>query len=273
MNNQFVTYKVKGPLAIITLNRPEKLNAINVSMVDGINEAMDQAEEDHNIRAIVIQGSGKSFSAGFDLDDEVWDTKDHDAIRAVSEDDFDVIMRFWDSPKPTVAAVQGYCLGGAMEIALSCDITVASKEAMFGEPEVSIASGVVALILPWLTGPKLAKEILLMGDKKIAAQRIYEMGLINRVVELDDLNDCALELAESMAMNDRLAVEITKRAINRSLEISGMKEALLDALEADILIETSESDEAEQFNKVLHEKGIKAALDWRREYVKKLSNG
>ncbi len=114
MNNQFVTYKVKGPLAIITLNRPEKLNAINVSMVDGINEAMDQAEEDHNIRAIVIQGSGKSFSAGFDLDDEVWDTKDHDAIRAVSEDDFDVIMRF-------LGLSQTYCCRGSRLLFGRCD--------------------------------------------------------------------------------------------------------------------------------------------------------
>ena len=110
------------------------------------------------------------------------------------------------------------------------------------------------------------------GDTKVPAQRIYEMGLINRVVALDDLRGTALELAETIAMNDRLSVEITKRAINRSLEIGGMRKALLDAFEADIAIETAESDEAKKFYEVLHKEGIKSAIEWRREHIRKLSN-
>jgi enoyl-CoA hydratase len=91
-------------------------------------------------------------------------------------------------------------------------------------------------------------------------------------VALDELRDTALELAETIAMNDRLSVEITKRAINRSLEIGGMRKALLDAFEADIAIETAESDEAKKFYEVLHKEGIKSAIEWRREHIKKLSN-
>ena len=264
-----LTYEVVGPIATLTLNRPDKLNAINSDMIEAINLAMDDAEDNYNVRAIILQAEGRAFSAGFDLDDEVWDSKEESNIRQALESDFNMVMRFWDSPKPTVAAVQGYCLGGAMEMALACDITVASDDALFGEPEVSIASGVVALILPWLTGPKLAKELLLTADIKISSQRIYEMGLINRITAPENLRDEALTMAETIAANDRLSVEITKKAINRTMEIAGMREALLDGLEADVLLETSQSDEAKQFNEILDKEGLKAALAWRRSTVLK----
>jgi len=264
-----LTYEVDGPIATLTLNRPDKLNAINSDMIEAINLAMDDAEDNYNVRAIILQAEGRAFSAGFDLDDEVWDSKEESNIRQALESDFNMVMRFWDSPKPTVAAVQGYCLGGAMEMALACDITIASNDALFGEPEVSIASGVVALILPWLTGPKLAKELLLTADIKISSQRIYEMGLINRITAPENLRDEALTMAETIAANDRLSVEITKKAINRTMEIAGMREALLDGLEADILLETSQSDEAKQFNEILDKEGLKAALAWRRSTVLK----
>jgi enoyl-CoA hydratase len=264
-----LTYEVDGPIATLTLNRPDKLNAINSDMIEAINLAMDDAEDNYNVRAIILQAEGRAFSAGFDLDDEVWDSKEESNIRQALESDFNMVMRFWDSPKPTVAAVQGYCLGGAMEMALACDITIASDDALFGEPEVSIASGVVALILPWFTGPKLAKELLLTADIKISSQRIYEMGLINRITAPENLRDEALTMAETIAANDRLSVEITKKAINRTMEIAGMREALLDGLEADILLETSQSDEAKQFNEILDKEGLKAALAWRRSTVLK----
>ena len=267
--SNLLTYEVDGPIATLTLNRPDKLNAINSDMIEAINLAMDDAEDNYNVRAIILQAEGRAFSAGFDLDDEVWNSKEESNIRQALESDFNMVMRFWDSPKPTVAAVQGYCLGGAMEMALACDITVASEDALFGEPEVSIASGVVALILPWLTGPKLAKELLLTADIKVSSQRIYEMGLINRITAPENLRDEALTIAETIAANDRLSVEITKKAINRTMEIAGMREALLDGLEADVLLETSQSDEAKQFNKILDKEGLKAALAWRRSTVLK----
>jgi len=237
-----LTYEVNGPVALLTLNRPDKLNAIDTAMMAEMNAAMDQAEEDHSIRAIVVKANGKSFSAGFDLDDEVW-SSDKDAC------------------------VQGYCLGGAMELALSCDLTIASSCALFGEPEVSIASGIVVLNLPWLTGPKLAKEILLCADKRIPAQRIYEMGLINRVVDLEDLESTGIEFAETIAANDMMSVAITKKAINKTMEISAMRSALNDASEANMLLETTDYDEKTEFYDILKKEGIKEALEWRRNLV------
>ena len=179
-------------------------------------------------------------------------------LRATLEQDFDLIMRFWDSPKPTVSAVQGYCLGGGMEMALACDLTVAAENALFGEPEVSIASGVVALLLPWFTGPKLAKELLLTGDTKVPAERIYEMGLINRVVALDELRDTALKLAETIAMNDRLSVEITKRAINRSLEIGGCEKLCWMLSKQILLLRLQSQTKPKNSTKCCTKKGLRA---------------
>ena len=116
------------------------------------------------MRAIVLTGAGRAFSAGFDLDMEVAaaDGKpDAEAVRSALQNDFQIIMRFWDSPKPTLAAVHGYCLGSAMELALACDITIASEDCRFGAPEVKFGSGIVAMLLPWLAGPKHAKYLLL----------------------------------------------------------------------------------------------------------------
>ena len=140
-----------------------------------------------------------------------------------------------------------------MEMALACDVTVASENAKFGEPETSIASGVVALLLPWLTGPKLAKELLLTGNINIPSQRIYEMGLINQVVKESDLDEAGMEMAETIATNDRLSVEITKRAINRTMEIGGMRE-VIRCLRSRYFVRDIRERKGKEFYKLLKEK-------------------
>ena len=141
MKFKTIIYEVNGPLALIRLNRPDKLNAINVLMVEELNQAMDKAENDPQVRVITLGGEGKAFSAGFDLESENdSDTDKEQALREELTRDFNLIMRFLDSPKPTIAAVHGYCLGGGFEIALACDLTVAAEECRFGEPEVRFGS-------------------------------------------------------------------------------------------------------------------------------------
>jgi enoyl-CoA hydratase len=218
------------------------------------------------VRAIVLAGEGRAFSAGFDLDmgeGAGHATPQPQAVRQALLDDFRLIMRFWDCPKPTLAAVHGYCLGSAMELAVACDITVASDDCLFGAPEVRFGSGIVAMILPWLVGPKIAKELLLTGDDRVPAERALRIGLVNRVVPAGQLLDEALAFAERIAANDQLAVKLTKLAINRSLEAGGMREALLQALELDITIETTETPESREFNSILRREGAKAAVAWR----------
>jgi enoyl-CoA hydratase len=243
---QTIRFSVEGVIARITLARPAKLNAINQPMVVELNRAMDLAEADDVVRVIVLNGEGRAFSAGFDL--TVEDPSGDNSAEFWREDlqrDFNVIMRFWNSPKPTVAAVHGYCLGSAMEMAVACDITVASSDCRFGAPEVKFGSGIVALLLPWLIGAKAAKELLLTGDDKVTAQRAEAIGLVSRVVEGEQLEQATKDYADQLAANDLTAVRLTKQAINRSYQIMGMPQALAEALELDVEIESKSSEQSE----------------------------
>jgi len=266
MTTERIRYERREGLAVLTLNRPEKLNAINKEMITALGRALDIAEADPAVRAIVVAGAGRAFSAGFDLDLEVaaeGGEPDAQAVRRALESDFQIILRFWDSPKPTLAATHGYCLGSAMELALACDITIASEDCQFGAPEVRFGSGIVAMLLPWLAGPKRAKYLLLSGDDRVSAADALAMGLVNRVVPAGTAFEATLEVARRIAANDLLAVKLTKQAINRSLDIAGMREALRQALDLNILIETSGTAESREFDVILKRDGAKAAIAWR----------
>jgi enoyl-CoA hydratase len=254
----------RGAVALLTLNRPDKLNAVNVPMMDELGATLDVAERDDAVRAIVLAGAGRAFSAGFDLDMGLGEGKPAPAaVRRALERDFAIIMRFWDSPKPTIAAVHGYCLGSGMELALACDLTISSDDCRFGLPEVKFGSGIVTMLLPWLIGAKQAKCLLLTGDDRVSAAEVQAMGLVNRVVPAASLMDEALALAQRIAANDVFAVCMTKKAINRSLDIGGMRQAMLNALDIDVAVETSETAESREFNEILKREGAKAAIAWR----------
>lgn len=236
-----IEYIADRAIARIRLNRPKKLNAINSEMLDGLTEALDRAERDGNIRVILLSGEGRAFSAGFDLDigAPAAGVSLAEHTRRELRRDFDLIMRFWDCPKPTIAAVHGYCLGSSMEVTAVCDITVAADDCLFGAPEVRFGSGIVCLILPWVIGLKQAKELLLTGDDKVDALRAASIGLVNKVVPASRLMTEAEAVAQRIAANNELAVRLTKRAIHRSVEIAGLRDALDQALQVDLEIETA----------------------------------
>lgn len=264
MAEPLVLSERRGAVVLLTLNRPGKLNAINVAVIEALDAALDAAEADDGVRAIVVAGAGRAFSAGFDLDLGLGEGKADPAdVRRALENDFRIIMRFWDSPKPTVAAVHGYCLGSSLELAVACDLTIAAEDCRFGEPEVKFGSGIVALLLPWLAGPKAAKYLLLTGEDRATAAEMQAIGLVNKVVPAASVVDEALALAQRIAANDAQAVRQTKRAINRSLDIGGMRQALLAALDIDVEIETNETAESREFNQILKRDGAKAAIAWR----------
>ena len=257
-----IRYSEEGGLGVIALNRPEKLNAVNAAMIDELHQALDRAEASEGVRAILVHGEGRAFSAGFDLGGGDWSSEQ--TARAELQHDFDVILRFWNSPKVTVAAVHGYCLGSACEIAVACDLAVAAEGTRLGWPEVKFGSGIVALLLPWITGAKAAKELLLIGDDRVSADRALELGLINRVVPEGDHLEAGLEMARSVAANDPTAVKLTKQAINRAYEAMGFSRGLKEALELDVQVETAETEESREFDALAAEQGYKAAIAWRR---------
>lgn len=264
MEYETIRVAVDGGIGHLVLNRPKALNAINGAMMRELTEALAGLEADPSIRAIVLSAEGRAFSAGFDLKESA--EKNYSTAlewRRVIESDFEFIMQFWDCSKVTICAVHGHCLAGGMELALACDITVAGQDATFGEPEVRFGSGIVAMLVPWVVGPKHAKDILLTGNDRITAERAGAMGLVSEVVEQGRHLERAFEKAREVAAAAPLSVELTKRAINRSFDMRGMRMALLSAVETDIIIETAGGPERTEFNRIRKEQGLKEAIAWR----------
>ena len=263
--DETITVERRGRVAILAFNRPRVLNAFDAALIDETNAAMRALEADDAVRAIVVRGEGRAFSAGFDLKAgaATAGSRDQAGWRRVLEQDLAFIMQFWDCPKPTIAAVHGYCIGGAFELALACDVTIAAEGTRFGAPEVKFGSGAVALLLPWLAGSKAARELLLTGDDQLTAERARELGIVNRVVPAGAELDEALAVAGSMAAAATTAVRLTKLAINRSFDAMGLRAALAQALELDIFIESSGGPERAEFDRIRRTEGLKAALAWR----------
>ena len=213
---------------------------------------------------MVVTGAGPGFSSGFDLKAQAAATPQGVAEwRPVLRRDFDACMAFWHMKKPTVAAVHGPCLAGACELAMACDLTVADETATFGEPELKFGAGIVVMILPWIVGPKIAREIMLTGEDALPAERAREIGMINRVVAKGGHLEAAMALAARMAAMDETLVRETKRAINRTYELMGMGAALEAALDIDVLIEGEGMETKRRFLEIARAEGLRAAIDWR----------
>lgn len=260
-----LTVEIADRIGVLTFNRPKVLNAFDGVLVRETGTALAALAADDRVAAIVVRGAGRAFSAGFDLKAGAATAGQRGAQewRTLLEADFDFIMGFWHCPKPTIAAVHGHCIGGAFELSLACDVTVAAQSTKFGAPEVKFGSGAVALLLPWVAGPKAAKELLLSGDDQLCADRAHALGIVNHVVPDGEEMERALGIARAMANAAPNAVRLTKLAINRSFDAMGLRAALASALELDIFIEASGGTERAEFDRIRREQGLKAALAWR----------
>ncbi|MBY4575459.1 enoyl-CoA hydratase [Gordonia paraffinivorans] len=260
-----VLYEIDGPVATITLNRPDKLNALNTETVFELDKRVAQAAEDDNVKVVLIAANGRSFSAGFDINDEIEDgTETPLEWLPVLRRDSAVTMRIWSLPKPTIAVVQGYCLAGACEIAMACDMVVAADNAQFGEPEIQYGSGPVTLLMPFILGQKKTNELLFTGDK-IGAEEALRLGLVNKVVPLEGLETAARELARRIAPTPLPILQLTKQALNRAYEAKGLRTAVNANIDISAIINGANTPEQQEFDKVAAEKGLKAALAWRDE--------
>src|SRR5215467_9246992 len=261
---QTIRLQRTGTVATLTLDRPQRLNAINRQMLGEIEHALDVVEADSEVRALVVNGAGGNFSSGFDLKEQMESRPaGAETWREILRRDFHAVTRFWHLSKPTIAAVRGYCLAGGCELALCCDITIASEDAIFGEPELKFGAGIVVMILPWLVGPKHAKEIILSGMDRISAPDAARIGLINRVVPPDQLESSALALARHIAVIDPNLVQKTKQAINQCFETMGLVKALNTALDIDLAIEEAGSDDKRKFMEIARMEGLRKAIEWR----------
>lgn len=211
-----ILIETRGQVGLITLNRPQAMNALNNQLMTEVMEALEVFDRDDNIGAMVITGNEKAFAAGADIKEMA----DKTMGQMMEEDHIAVFGRIRSIKKPVIAAVSGWALGGGCEIALSCDMIIASDSARFGQPEITIgvipgAGGTQRLVRA--VGKALAMEMIL-NNRTLSAQEALHHGLINRVVPVEGYLDEALKLAEEIASCAPLAVSAAKKMINHSYE-------------------------------------------------------
>jgi enoyl-CoA hydratase len=258
-----VLYEVEGPLAWITLNRPKKLNAISKPVVVGLWDALARAEADDEVKLVVLRGAGGNFSAGYDLSEEV--ESELDSVldwRELLEADVGITMRVWRFPKPTLAAVEGYCLAGACELAIACDMVLCDENAVFGEPEIRYGSGPVTLLLPFVLGQKKTSELLFTGDT-IPAQEAARVGLVNAVAPSGELEREVQRLAARIVPTPLAVLRLTKEALVRAYEAKGLRQAVAANLDLSAILNAADTPEQREFDRIAREVGLRAALDWR----------
>ena len=214
-----VLYEKREGYAVITLNRPVVLNAINWSINRRLHWAVEKAAADDDVRAVILTGAGRAFCAGGDIQS----TPPDDDLPTPST--MQIIMAIWQMPKPVIAAVRGYAVGQGCELAGMCDLTVAADDAVFGEIQIRHGFGPPILITPYLVGMKQAKEILMLGER-YGAHEAMRLGLVNKVVPADELMSAAEEMARKLISLPAKTVSMNKLLVNRTYELAGFRDGL-----------------------------------------------
>jgi enoyl-CoA hydratase len=232
MSHTTLLFEMHGPVAIVTVNRPEKLNALNATVIAELGDVADRIGKDPAIRGMILTGAGpKAFVAGADIGEIAAQGPVDGKARALEGQR--VFRRLEQCGKPVIAAVNGFALGGGCELAMACHLRVASEQARFGQPEVKLGIGPGyggTVRLPRLVGKGRALELLLTGQM-IDAQEAYRIGLVNRVVSADRLMSESEQILGSILENGPLAVRACLEAVDTGLDV-GVDEALL--LEANL---------------------------------------
>ena len=231
-----IRYEVDGPVATVTMNRPDVANAQNSQLIDELDAAFDRADADDGVRVVILAAAGKHFSSGHDLKALVaGDGSDPWVARRETPDGkfehektmyYERCLRIHDFRKPTIASVQGSCVAAGLMLAAMCDLIVAAHDAVFSNPVLRLTgAGVELLVEPWELGIRKAKEFLLTGDT-IDAQEAWRLGLVNRVVPRDQLEVRTRELADRVALVPPVTAQTVKDTINHTGTLMGKRDAL-----------------------------------------------
>ena len=265
MTYECLLYDVDDRVATLTLNRPERMNALSRKLVEEIMAAIAEADRDPEVRVLLVDSAGgKAFSAGYDLKESAKEPRRGLLEwRQRMQEDIRFTYAVWDCSKPVIAAIDGYCLAGALEFAMCCDMRYSSDDAQFGAVEARFSTGIATMIMPWLIGQR-ARALIYTGDI-IDAAEAYRLGLVDKVFPKADLAREARKIALRMSRVALDCLKWNKRAINQSFETMGLKSALQYASEAAAIMDAASSPEGETFHSIRRKEGLGAALKWRAE--------
>jgi len=265
MTTPLVTYAVDGKVGIVTLNRPDKLNAITPELKALLIERFHEADRDPATSVVVVRAEGRAFSAGYDIAPNPARAARRGNALAWHEsltDDVRLEMTPWDMRKPVIASVQGHCLGGGCEMVMMCDVTIAADDALFGEPEIRFSNVGPALIMPFIVGLKRARELLYLGDP-IDAQTAMAWGMVNRVVPRAELAAATMKFARRMALISPEALMATKLGVNRGADAAGFRNAIRAGLDVLAPLYAGRTEVGMKFDEIREKEGLGAALKWR----------
>jgi enoyl-CoA hydratase len=265
MAAETVHYEADGKVGVVTLNRPDKLNALTMDMRLALEQVLRRADDDTATSVIVLRGEGRSFCVGFDVGGSAERPWRHDALKyhARLSTSLRCLMTPWTLRKPVIASVQGHALGGGCELAMFCDLTIAAEDAQFGEPEILFSQVGPAVLMPFIIGHKRARELIYFGDR-IGARRALEIGMINRVVPPQELAAATMKYARRLALIAPEALAAAKLAVNRGLDAAGFRTALNAGLDVLAPLYAATTEVGRQFEEISAKQGLKAALAWRK---------
>ncbi len=262
MGYEAITYETDERVAVIAFNRPGQHNAFNEPLRREIPEAVRRADDDPNIRVIVVTGAGgKSFSAGYDLKELPDSQPTVGALRDRMASDCDFTYAVWRCSKPVIAMIDGWCLGGALEFAQMCDMRYCSDDSQFAVIETRFSFGIATLVMPWIVGQR-ARELIYTGDG-FGAQDALRMGLVNRVFPKVHLRAETMKIAKRMSQVALACLQWNKRALNHTSETMGFGAALRYGVEACSIMDSTETPEYRRFEELRRMQGLAAALRWR----------
>lgn len=264
---QLVLYEIRNGIAFITLNRPEKRNALSEPLMEELNRSLWAADEDNRVHAAVLRAAGPDFCSGYDLqryDQAIPDQVEHRRGRAKFDDDAwhqernqRLRMVLFDMHKPVIAQVHGRCLAGGTDLALLCDMVICSDDALFGFPPARSQGSLPSHMWLYLMGPQWAKRLLLTGDS-IRGKDAAQLGLALKAVPADQLEAEVAELADRLGLIDPDLLSANKRIVNIGLELMGARTLQRMAAEMDARGHLAES--RSRFNETVRTKGLKDAV-------------
>lgn len=253
----------EGPIAWLTLNRPERLNAITTTMLDQLAEALKSLEQS-DARVVVIRGAGRAFSAGYDISPEADEVGDAERRGPVADRNrqaayIDRFTQIWRHPQPVIAAIHGFCMAGASQLACFCDITVVADEAVIAaSPALPLGGGFISPLWSFRVGPQRAKEMSFVPGRRIDGRTAVEWGFANSSVPEVELEGYVRQLALSIATVPAPVLQMKKLAVNRVQEIQGFLTIANFGADTDALIHTT-ADVAE-IQAMVRDLGIKEAI-------------
>jgi enoyl-CoA hydratase len=268
MSYEQLIYAVDDRVATITLNRPDRMNALSETLVGELMEAVAAADRDPEVRVVMIKGAGgKAFSAGYDIKESLEKPKRGLAEwRARLQKDIRFTYSVWDCSKPVIAVIDGFCLAGALEFAMCCDIRYCSEDSQFGAVEARFSNGIATMIMPWLVGQR-CRALIYTGDI-IEAAEAYRLGLVDKVFPKAALEAETLKIAKRMSRVSADCLKYNKRAINESFEVMGLRQAIQYGSEVAAIMDATGSPEADEESRVRRAQGLAAAIKWRNDLFK-----